>query len=272
MLKLTVVQPPFYAGEQPDAKIAEILLSAMENVAPGEVLVLPEYGNCGGLTDPAAELAALPRAAVLHQAAAHWAGGKGAYIALNVIERRKGQIFNSTWLYGPDGKPAFCYDKVHLPPAEVSLGITPGEGSCVCQVGGLKFGFLTCYDVYFQEQIEYLARQKPDILVIPGYQRGERTDIIRAQAKLAAFRCNAYVARAAYSMGTDEKGGCSMIVAPDGKILADLGAEVGTVSREVDPKWKYLRPAGFGGQPVRNDDFVSNGLRPEVFQNRIAGE
>ncbi len=268
MLKITVVQPAFYAGERPDEKIAEILLSAMETVAPGELLVLPEYGNCGGLTDPAGELAALPRAQVLHDAAAQAAGDKGAYIALNVIERREEKIFNSTWLYGPDGKPAFCYDKVHLPPAEVSLGITPGDGSCVCEVGGLKFGFLTCYDVYFQEQIEYLARQKPDILVIPGYQRGERVDIIRAQAKLAAFRCNAYIARASYSMGSDEKGGCSMIVAPDGKILADLGAQVGTVSREVDPKWKYLRTAGFGGKLVRNDDFVSDGLCPEVFQKQ----
>ena len=54
---------------------------------------------------------------------------------------------------------------------------------------------MTCYDVYFNEQIEYLASQKPDIILIPGYQRGETTDIIRAQTKLIAFRCNSFVAK-----------------------------------------------------------------------------
>ena len=52
-----------------------------------------------------------------------------------------------------------------------------------------------------------------------------------------------------------------MIVAPDGQILADLGSDVGRVSAEIDVFWKYLRPAGFGGKIVRNDDFINDGLR-----------
>ncbi len=144
--------------------------------------------------------------------------------------------------------------------------MTRGDGTCTCDLDGIRFGFMTCYDVYYNEQIEYLASQKPDIILIPGYQRGERTDIIRAQAKLTAFRCNAYVARSSYSMGTDDKGGCSMIVAPDGQILQDMGKEVGAIAQEVDPTWKYMRTAGFGGGMVRNDDFISAGLCPEAFQ------
>ena len=57
-----------------------------------------------------------------------------------------------------------------------------------------------------------------------------------------------------------------MIVSPDGQILMDIGAEVGSVSAEVDPKWKYLRKAGFGGAMIRNDDFVNDGLRPDIFK------
>jgi predicted amidohydrolase len=122
--------------------------------------------------------------------------------------------------------------------------------------------------VYFNEQIEYLASQKPDIILIPGYQRGEATDIIRAQAKLIAFRCNSFVAKSSYSMNSDEKGGCSMIVAPSGNILKDMGKDVGSVSVEIDPKWKYMRAAGFGGGMVRNDDFINDGLCPDVFNKR----
>ena len=57
-----------------------------------------------------------------------------------------------------------------------------------------------------------------------------------------------------------------MIVAPDGQILQDLGKEVGSISAEIDPKWKYMRTAGFGGNMVRNDDFINAGLCPQVFK------
>jgi predicted amidohydrolase len=135
----------------------------------------------------------------------------------------------------------------------------------VCELDGIRFGFLTCYDVYFNEQIEYLASQKPDIILLPGYQRGEDVDIIRAQVRLIAFRCNAYVAKSSYSMDSDEKGGCSMIASPDGKILTDMGKAIGCTSADVDPTWKYKRAAGFGGDRIRNDDFINAGLRPDVF-------
>ena len=164
---------------------------------------------------------------------------------------------------------AFIYDKVHLPPSEVKLGVKAGNkmGKCDCffELDGIKFAFLTCYDVYFNEQIEHIAKGNADIILIPGYQRGERTDIICAQAKLTAFRCNAYVVRSSYSMGSDEHGGCSMIVAPDGKIIKNIGKDVGTVSVEIDPFTKYMRSAGYGEGLVKNNDFISNGLCPEAF-------
>ena len=130
---------------------------------------------------------------------------------------------------------------------------------------GIRFAFMTCYDVYFNEQIEHIAKGNADIILIPGYQRGERTDIICAQAKLTAFRCNAYVARASYSMNSDEHGGCSMIVAPDGKIIKNIGNDVGTVFAEIDPFEKYMRSAGYGEGLVKNNDFISAGLCPEAF-------
>lgn len=58
---------------------------------------------------------------------------------------------------------AFIHDKIHLPPSELVLGVKHGDGACVCDLGGIRFGFLTCYDVYFNEQIEYLATQKVDV-------------------------------------------------------------------------------------------------------------
>ncbi|MBQ8358329.1 MAG: carbon-nitrogen hydrolase family protein [Oscillospiraceae bacterium] len=265
-MKITVVQPPYFAGEKPDAKIAEFLLDELGKATEDSLVVLPEYSNAGGLSDKERELEALPRAKTMLERAGKIAAERFCYVAINVLEERNDSIKNSTYLFDKKGNVAFVYDKIHLPPSEVSLGVERGGGNCVCELDGIRFGFLTCYDVYFNEQIEYLATQKPDIILLPGYQRGEGADIIRAQTKLIAFRCNAYVAKSSYSMDDDDHGGCSMIVSPDGQILKDMGKDIGSISAEIDPKWKYMRTAGFGGGMIRNDDFINNGLCPEVFQ------
>lgn len=57
-----------------------------------------------------------------------------------------------------------------------------------------------------------------------------------------------------------------MIVAPDGSILTDLGKEVGSISADIDPHFKHMRTAGFGGGMIRNDDFINEGLRPQIFK------
>ena len=265
-MKIRVVQPPYFAGEKPDERIAEFLLNELEKAEENSLTVLPEYSNAGGVSDIESEKKAMPRAKEMLKKASKIPKEKSAYIAINVLEERDGSIKNSTYLFNREGKTAFVYDKIHLPPSEVALGVAYGDGACVCDLDGVRYGFLTCYDVYFNEQIEYLASQKPDIILLPGYQRGESVDIIRAQTKLIAFRSNAYLAKSSYSMNSDEKGGCSMIVAPDGKILTDMGKEVGSVSVEVDPSYKYMRTAGFGGNVIRNDDFINDGLRPEIFK------
>ena len=264
-MNITVIQPKYYAGEKPDEKIGAFLMQQAEMAEEDSLVVLPEYANAGGLSDPEKLLAALPRAEEMLQKAAKIAKRKGIYISINVLIRRDGKLRNSTYLFDKQGNIAFIYDKVHLPPAEVKLGITPGDGSCVCDLDGIRFAFETCYDVYFYEQTEFLAAKKPDIIIVPGYQRGERWDIIQAQTKMLAFRCNAFVARASFSMDSQEKGGNTMIVSPEGKILENMGAEVGRVTVQIDPKLKYMRPAGFGEGLVRNDDFINGGLCPGVF-------
>ena len=265
-MKVTVIQPPYFAGEEPDKKIAEFLINELEKIEEGSLAVLPEYSTAGGISDAESEKRAMPRAESMLKRAAEIAKKKAATVAINVLEIRDGKTKNSTYLFNKSGEVAFIYDKIHLPPSEVSLGVDYGSGACICDLDGVRYGFLTCYDVYFNEQIEYLASQKPDIILLPGYQRGESTDIIRSQTKLIAFRCNAFLAKSSYSMDSDEKGGCSMIVSPEGKILADIGKDVGSISAEIDEKYKYMRTAGFGGGMIRNDDFINEGLRPHIFR------
>lgn len=265
MLNVTVIQPPYFAGEKPDEEIAKFLLSEAEKAEAGLIL-MPEYSNAGGVSDIESEKAAMPRAKEMLKKASEIAKSKKSYVGINVLEKRNGKIKNSTYLFNRNGEIAFIYDKIHLPPSELLLGVERGGGACFCELDGIRFGFMTCYDVYFNEQIEFLSKHKPDIILVPGYQRGERTDIICAQAKLTAFRCNAFVVRSSYSMNDDLHGGNSMIVAPDGNILCNIGKEVGSISHKIDEKEKYMRSAGFGGGWVRGDDFINDGLCPEIFK------
>ena len=265
-MQVRVVQPTYFPGTDPDEKIAQFLIKEMEKAEKDSLTVLPEYSNAGGISDPESEKKAMKRAEWMLRRASEIAKAKEAYIAINVLEERDGKIKNSTYLFDKNGEAAFIYDKIHLPPSELILGVVRGEGPCVCDLDGVRYGFLTCYDVYFNEQIEYLASKKPDIILLPGYQRGESSDIIRSQIKLIAFRCNAFLLKSSYSMENDERGGCSAIVSPEGKIVADMGKSVGSVRAEIDPKYKYTRTAGFGGGVIRNDDFINDGLCPEVFE------
>ncbi len=62
MLRITVVQPPYFAGENPDEKIADFLTKELQKVERGSLIVLPEYSNAGGISDIESEKAAMPRA------------------------------------------------------------------------------------------------------------------------------------------------------------------------------------------------------------------
>ncbi len=260
-MKITVTQPAYYAGEKPNQVTVDFIKSEIEGLEKNELIVFPEYANASGLTEKEAIFSAMEESKGLLDYVSQKAKSKSAYIAINVIEKRNGELKNSTYLFNTKGEVAFIYDKAHLPKAELRMGVVSGKGSCCCEIDNIRFAFMTCYDVYFQEQIEYIADYKPDIILVCSYQRGEREDILRAQAKLIAFRCNAYVARSSYSMNSDEYGGCAMIVAPDGKVLQDMGSKVGVISQNVDVAWKYMRSAGFGEGLIRNDDFISSGRK-----------
>lgn len=268
---LSIVQPNYLIGENPAEKNRKYITEQMKNAPENGIMLFPEYSNCGGVSDPEEEKKTLPHAKEILDAASAAAKEKNCIISVNVLEEKDGKIKNSTYLFGRNGQPVFVYYKQHLPVSEINLGVEAGNGAgtpceCICDYEGIRFAFLCCYDVYFNEQIEYIAKFKPDIILIPGMQRGERSDILAAQAKMIAFRCNAYVAKSSFSMMNEERGGCSMIISPDGKIITNLGGSVGSFTADIDLSYKYMRPAGYGQQPIRNDDFINAGLCPEAFR------
>ena len=65
-MKITVVQPTYIQKENPCENIRRWLLDALKQLQPGALMVLPEYSNAGGTSDPKEELAAVQYAPVMH--------------------------------------------------------------------------------------------------------------------------------------------------------------------------------------------------------------
>ena len=179
---------------------------------------------------------------------------------------------NTTFAIDRSGNVVGKYDKVHPVHSEIFERGRDGGYSFefdepyIIEIDGIRYAFLTCYDIYFSEQIEHIAKFKPDIIIFSVYQRGELSDIIKAQASLLAYRCNAFVLRSSYATGKERTGGCSMIVEPIGNIAKILTKEDGVISYTANIKLKCFRQNGFGGEYILNDEFVNNGLRPDIYK------
>ena len=203
----------------------------------------------------------------------------GALVAINLYKGPKGHYRNVTVLFDAAGNVAGEYFKQHLPQAEregkrLDDAYTRAyHAPYTLDLDGVRYAFLTCYDNYYNEYIQHIALKKPDVLIVSSLQRGERMDILEMQMKNAAFTCNAWAVRASVSMGGEDcdHGANTMIVAPDGRVLASLGQKTGMLARDVDAKFKHMRADSYGQPPVPNDFFISKGRTPWAYRACGAG-
>lgn len=198
----------------------------------------------------------------------------GALISVNLYMEENGRYRNTTLLFGRDGEIAGRYLKQHLPATELKEKLVDGsyalspEPPTVIEADGVRFGFLTCYDNYFNEYIARMSTMNIDVVLAPAHQRGERSDILETEAKNIAFNCNAYVVRSSVSMGDENYnfGAQTMMVRPDGSVIENIGQKVGVLVCEFDPKVKHARRAGFSGVTVPNQQFIEQGRAPWSYR------
>ena len=274
-MKACVIQPPYFADYDRSEECYRFELAELDACTPElDLIVLPESCDVPCYADTAEKSAASIAAyqsGILSKASETAARCK-ALVFVNVSTEREGKRYNTTVAFDRDGKQAGLYFKQHLTPREV---YPRGLGSdytfeysapTILELDGLRFAFLTCYDFYFYEAFSAIARLKPDIIIGCSHQRTDSHDALETMTKFLAYNTCAYVVRASVSMGKDSGiGGKSMIVAPDGRILADMESRLGSVSAEFDPRAKYTKPAGFGGAPMTHHEYVERGRRPYKY-------
>jgi len=85
---------------------------------------------------------------------------------------KKTKLYNTAYLFGPNGDTLLRQRKVNLIPLEEEngLGLSPGnlEGLQPYTIEGISIGVTICYDAFFPEIARYLADSGAKILVNPS--------------------------------------------------------------------------------------------------------
>lgn len=144
-----------------------------------ELVVLPEKWPLLGSAEVLRE-GAEPLDGPAMTAAAGWAAERGIWLLAGSFAERPDaegseRLFNTSPLFGPDGRLLAVYRKLHLFDVEVdgvvyreSESEAPGEEIVVSEVAGVPLGMSICFDLRFPELYRILALRGARILAVPS--------------------------------------------------------------------------------------------------------
>jgi len=130
------------------------------------------------------------------------------------------------------------YRKIHLYDSfgyKESDRLTAGPVEPVdLEVGGVRIGLMTCYDLRFPELARELTARGAELLVVPAaWVAGPgKVDHWRTLARARAIENTVYVAAA--GQPGPRYSGHSMLVAPTGEVLGEAGEDAAVVTGAVD--------------------------------------
>ena len=157
-------------------------------------------------------------------------------------------VYNTTVVIDAQGQLVAAYRKIHLFDAlgqRESDTVAPGSEVVVAEVGGLRVGVLTCYDVRFPELARALTLANADLIALPSawaaglFKEEHWVTLVRARA----IENTIWIAAAGQVPDAEEPAtraptgvGRSLLVDPMGTARLDLGSRPGVAVGIVDTK------------------------------------
>jgi len=151
-------------------------------------------------------------------------------VMIGLPRREESTLFNS-YLYHEDGKYQI-YDKINLfEPMNETKVYKPGEKLVLFDSKFGKLGAVICFDLRFPELFSKLKEMGADYIFVPAAWPRVRVETWRELLVQRAIDNNVHVIgiNSVGDDGTFEFGGSSMVVAPDGTVLAQADETSETV-------------------------------------------
>jgi deaminated glutathione amidase len=200
------------------------------------------------------------------------ASAAGLAVVAGVFEPAPdGRVFNSTVAYDAAGQLAAVYRKIHLFDAlghRESDEVAAGDEVVLADLGGLRVGFMTCYDVRFPELARTLAVRGAELIVLPAawaagqFKEEHWVTLVRARA----LENTIWLAAAGQVPDPAEPPtraptgiGRSMLVDPMGVVRIDLGPAAGLGVGEADTSVTAAVRAVLPCLANRRDDVLAGG-------------
>jgi deaminated glutathione amidase len=281
-MRLRIAAVQLNSGDDKAANLAAAEAAITHAAAAGaRLVVLPELWTYLGPSagnranaEPVPGPATMRLAALAYRHSLILHGGSLLELADDASDDAK--PYNTAILLDANGRQIATYRKIHLfdaaprddaPPYQESATMAAGDTIVTAEVGGLRLGLATCYDLRFPELFRALALLGAEVLLLPAaFTRETGRDHWEPLIRARAIENGCYVV-AAGQVGAFPPGrmahGHSMIVDPWGRVLAEADGEApGIIMAEIDT----ARVA-----EVRRRIPSLTNRRPEVYRRALDG-
>ena len=231
-------------------QVSENLQRAKEDVKKAAcqgagIVVLPEMFCCPYASDAFVKYQE-PQGGRIWQALCRMAADNKIYlVGGSMPESDNGHIYNTCFVFAPDGVQIAKHRKIHLFDVNIQGGqrffesdtLSPGDQITVVNTAYGKIGVMICFDIRFQELCRSMALQGAEMIFVPaafnmttGPAHWEVHFRSRAlDNQLFMFGC----APARDELSSYVSYGNSISVSPWGTVLQRLGANSGILIQEI---------------------------------------
>ena len=186
-------------------------------------------------------------------------------VAGTVPEKAGDRIYNTSFVYGKDGKLLAKHRKVHLFDINIERGqyfkesdtFSPGNKVTIFDTEYGKIGLMICFDIRFADFAALM--RDADLIIVPAafnFTTGVHWETLFKGRALDNQLFIAGCAPATSETSSYKSYGHSIVVDPWGRVLGQLGTEEGILTVDLDFKYK---------EKVRNELPVLKNRRTDLY-------
>lgn len=248
-MKAILIQLAVHENETPEQRMERVcrLLEASDGA---DLVMLPEIWRTGFSRFDAYAAESEPLCGETMHRLAQCAVKKGTNLLTgSFVERREQSYYNTMALLDRAGEVRETYQKVHLfgyESREREL-LTAGSRYVTAQTDCAKIGMATCYDLRFPEQFRAMTEDGAQVFAVAAAWPMARLEHWRLFCQVRALENQCFLLACNHA-GTHcgvQGAGHSMIVDPNGVILAEAGEGEQIAAAELDIKQVELARRSF---------------------------